>query len=237
MTTGERIRQLRVAHQMTQEELGAKVGVKKAAIYKYENGLVVNLKRSVIEKLALALDTTPTYLMGMEENSSSNSFDSLLPKQADLLSTLRKSEVQDQAHISEMIRDFQKLNKEGKKKAVERVHELTEISRYQNINAIAFEQYQVKSRHTQTFPNTKKCKSTERITPPTSYMDECISSENKKPDPDSELFFMATAANNMQDSLDRLLSSDPAETASHKKTVKQIEDQYLNQQKQKKKKK
>lgn len=39
MTTGERIRQLRIEHQMTQEELGAKVGVQKAAIYKYENGL------------------------------------------------------------------------------------------------------------------------------------------------------------------------------------------------------
>ena len=49
MTTGERIRQLRIEHQMTQEELGAKVGVQKAAIYKYENGLVVNLKRSILE--------------------------------------------------------------------------------------------------------------------------------------------------------------------------------------------
>ena len=68
MTTGDRIRQLRIEHQMTQEELGAKVGVQKAAIYKYENGLVVNLKRSVLEKLALVLDTTPTYLMGMEES-------------------------------------------------------------------------------------------------------------------------------------------------------------------------
>jgi len=67
MTTGERIRQLRIEHDMTQEELGAKVGVQKAAIYKYETGLIVNLKRSTIEKLAIALSTTPTYLMGMED--------------------------------------------------------------------------------------------------------------------------------------------------------------------------
>ena len=53
MTTGERIRQLRIDHQMTQEELGAKVGVQKAAIYKYENGLVVNLKRSVMKSWLL----------------------------------------------------------------------------------------------------------------------------------------------------------------------------------------
>lgn len=68
MTTGERIRQLRIEHQMTQEELGAKVGVQKAAIYKYENGLVVNLKRSTLEKLAIVLETTPTYLMGLEDD-------------------------------------------------------------------------------------------------------------------------------------------------------------------------
>lgn len=68
MTTGERIKALRIQHGMTQEELGAKVGVQKSAIYKYETGLVVNLKRSVIEKLAKALDVKPSYLMGMSED-------------------------------------------------------------------------------------------------------------------------------------------------------------------------
>ena len=73
MTTGERIRQLRIQHQMTQEELGAKVGVQKAAIYKYENGLSVNLKRSTLEKLAIVLETTPTYLMGLEDDENDSS--------------------------------------------------------------------------------------------------------------------------------------------------------------------
>lgn len=141
MTTGERIRQLRIDHQMTQEELGAKVGVQKAAIYKYENGLVVNLKRSVIEKLALALDTTPTYLMGMEDNDVS---DSLSSERTAILTILRESEARDQARILEMIKDFQKLNEDGKEKAVERIHELTEIERFQNLHAIAFESYREK---------------------------------------------------------------------------------------------
>lgn len=141
MTTGERIRQLRIDHQMTQEELGAKVGVQKAAIYKYENGLVVNLKRSVIEKLALALDTTPTYLMGMEDNDVS---DSLSSERTAILTMLRESEARDQARILEMIKDFQKLNEDGKEKAVERIHELTEIERFQNLHAIAFESYSEK---------------------------------------------------------------------------------------------
>lgn len=104
MTTGERIRQLRIEHQMTQEELGAKVGVQKAAIYKYENGLVVNLKRSILEKLALALDTTPTYLMGMEDAEPTQA--SLTKAQTSLLSV------------------FDKLNEEGQSKVIEYAEDL-----------------------------------------------------------------------------------------------------------------
>ena len=62
MATGERIRKLRIEKDMTQEMLGEKIGVKKAAIYKYENGLVVNLKRDIIEKLANVLEVSPSCL-------------------------------------------------------------------------------------------------------------------------------------------------------------------------------
>lgn len=115
MTTGDRIRQLRIEHQMTQEELGAKVGVQKAAIYKYENGLVVNLKRSVLEKLALVLDTTPTYLMGMEESEHNPS--TLTPQQSALLAS------------------FDQLNEEGQTKAVEYVEDLVLTGRYKKCPA------------------------------------------------------------------------------------------------------
>ena len=115
MTTGDRIRQLRIEHQMTQEELGAKVGVQKAAIYKYENGLVVNLKRSVLEKLALVLDTTPTYLMGMEESEHNPS--TLTPQQSALLAS------------------FDQLNEEGQTKAVEYVEDRVLTGRYKKCSA------------------------------------------------------------------------------------------------------
>ena len=70
MTMGERIKALRIQHGLTQEELGQKGGVQKSAIYKYETGLVVNLKRSMIEKLALALGVKPTYLMGLSDEET-----------------------------------------------------------------------------------------------------------------------------------------------------------------------
>ena len=67
MTTGERIKARRLQLGMTQEELGEKVGVKKAAINKYETGLVVNLKRTVIARLAEALQLDPAALMGYDK--------------------------------------------------------------------------------------------------------------------------------------------------------------------------
>ena len=116
MTTGERIRQLRIEHQMTQEELGARVGVQKAAIYKYENGLVVNLKRSILEKLAIVLDTTPTYLMGMEDSAQQANVQ-LTPQQSTLLAA------------------FDQLNEEGQTKAVEYVEDLVLTGRYKKCPA------------------------------------------------------------------------------------------------------
>lgn len=67
MTTGERIRKLRKEHSLTQEELGSKIGVQKAAIQKYEKGTVTNIKRDSLIKLAQILDTTPEYLLGWDE--------------------------------------------------------------------------------------------------------------------------------------------------------------------------
>ncbi len=67
---GEKIKALRNAKGLSQEELGKMVGVQKAAIYKYETGLVTNLKRDMIGRLAWALDCTPAYLMGWEEKQA-----------------------------------------------------------------------------------------------------------------------------------------------------------------------
>lgn len=56
MDLGKLIRDARLAKGLTQEELGKLVGVQKSAIAKYENGRVVNIKRSTLQGLAKALD-------------------------------------------------------------------------------------------------------------------------------------------------------------------------------------
>jgi repressor LexA len=67
------LRQQRIAHNLTQQELGALVGLKKEAIYKYEKGIVVNPKRSLIEKLARIFGISPSYLLGINDSEPSYS--------------------------------------------------------------------------------------------------------------------------------------------------------------------
>jgi transcriptional regulator with XRE-family HTH domain len=56
MELGQKIKEARLQKGLTQEELGKIVGLQKSAIAKYENGRVVNIKRSTLQKLAKALD-------------------------------------------------------------------------------------------------------------------------------------------------------------------------------------
>jgi transcriptional regulator with XRE-family HTH domain len=70
MKMGDRIKELRLQYGMTQEELGAKLGIQKSAIAKYENGRVRNLKASMIKKLAEIFDVRPSYIMGWDDSSA-----------------------------------------------------------------------------------------------------------------------------------------------------------------------
>lgn len=66
MTVGERIRAAREEKKMTQEELGTICGTTKQSIFKYETGVITNIPRDKMEKIASALGVTPTYLMGWD---------------------------------------------------------------------------------------------------------------------------------------------------------------------------
>ena len=78
MTLGERIRSLRKARGMTQQELADKLHTTKQTIGKYEQGIVTNLPLSRISELAQALSTTPAYLMGWEDDKDYTSNKALL---------------------------------------------------------------------------------------------------------------------------------------------------------------
>lgn len=77
MNIGLKIKSARQAKGMTQEELGEILGVQKSAIAKYENGRVVNIKRSILKKISDALDIPPFELVFDEEKGKSTKDDEL----------------------------------------------------------------------------------------------------------------------------------------------------------------
>ena len=67
---GKRIEELRNTRKMSQEELGSVIGVKRAAINKYERGTVTNIPKDKVEALADFFGVTPSYLYGWDEGGS-----------------------------------------------------------------------------------------------------------------------------------------------------------------------
>ena len=99
MDMGQKIKSLREEKGMTLEELGNIVGVGKSTVRKWETGMIANMKRDKIAKIANALGVEPSYLMGWEDNLNKNSADLVV----DILSD---------SNLVEHIEKLRKLNKE-----------------------------------------------------------------------------------------------------------------------------
>lgn len=99
MDMGQKIKSLREEKGMTLEELGNIVGVGKSTVRKWETGMIANMKRDKIAKIANALGVEPAYLMGWEDNLNKNSANLVV----DILSD---------SNLVEHIEKLRKLNKE-----------------------------------------------------------------------------------------------------------------------------
>src|SRR5712692_5744617 len=69
MTLGERILLLRRRKRLTQDELAMQAGVNKMTIWRLEHGAIRDVKGQVLGKMALALETTADYLLGLREDA------------------------------------------------------------------------------------------------------------------------------------------------------------------------
>lgn len=67
MKIGERIKQRRIELNMSQEELAKKVGYKDRSTVSYIEKNGENLSMPKVKELAAALNTTPSWLMGWDE--------------------------------------------------------------------------------------------------------------------------------------------------------------------------
>lgn len=92
---------------LTLEEIGNACGVSKSTVKKWENGFISNMRRDKIESLARILQVSPVKLLGIKTTSTP----------------------QDE-RLSEIIAYFYSLNEAGKDTALQRIAELSEISKY-----------------------------------------------------------------------------------------------------------
>lgn len=138
MTMGEYIKELRLAHGLSQEELGKKVKVNRAAVNKWENGTVKNLKRSTILKLSDIFNVPPSSLMCWEEDSPVTKEDlnrweeCLNPngKLADEVVLMEKISTLYGKMTAELVGKFTQLDSIDQAKIMERTDILLESEKY-----------------------------------------------------------------------------------------------------------
>ena len=116
---GERIKYLRQLSQMSQEELGRRVGVQRAAINKYEKGSVTNIPIATIEKIADVFDVSPTYIVGWNGDTSNPL--SLEVKVIQGVKTIYGTDAVD------LLETYTTLSKEGKKRLCQYAEDMTKI--------------------------------------------------------------------------------------------------------------
>lgn len=101
-----KIKQLRLEKNMTLEQVAQIVGVGKSTVRKWETGMIANMKRDKIESLAIALGTTPAYLMGWKEeiNEALPQSQTLTEGESMLLEIFRQVPENKQKMVLEMVR-------------------------------------------------------------------------------------------------------------------------------------
>lgn len=109
----KKIKELRKEKGLTLEQVGLIVGVGKSTVRKWETGMIENMKRDKISALAKALDTTPAYLMGWEEEQKKNDI------QADIILRMRTD-----ADFMTAVTSLYELDKEKLKSITPLLHTL-----------------------------------------------------------------------------------------------------------------
>ena len=114
MDVGTVIKKARLQKGFTQEELAEKVGVKKSAVAKWENGRVSEIKRSNLKMLADALGLKPTDLLGD------------ITTENDAISTANElADIYLDVELRKMIAEYKSLNDKKQAQVREYVHLLS----------------------------------------------------------------------------------------------------------------
>lgn len=130
MTVGERIREVRKAAKLTQKQLGIKAGIAEPTIRRYELG-GLNPKYETLQKIADALGSDVNYLIsGATLADHDEAFINRLRGEGETDPVAVHETHEQKKQRASLNRAFDLLNREGRKKAIERVQELAEVQKY-----------------------------------------------------------------------------------------------------------
>jgi transcriptional regulator with XRE-family HTH domain len=133
---------------LTMEEVGNAVGVSKSTVKKWENGLISNMRRDKIEKLAKVLQISPVRLLGIKtvttvqpskHDTSQDSqtiphytneqIDAIFKASDQFIEDIEMASVMD---IHYIIKYYEMLNITGRQIALRQIKDLTKIPEYQS---------------------------------------------------------------------------------------------------------
>lgn len=116
---GEKIKYLRQLSGMSQEELGKRVGVQRAAINKYEKGTVTNVPIHTIEKIAAVFDVSPTFIVGWNGDNENP-----LSAEVKVIKGVGQFFGKDTVDLLEI---YTTIDKEGRKRIYQYAHDMSRI--------------------------------------------------------------------------------------------------------------
>lgn len=127
MSVGLTIKKLRQAKGLTQEELGALLGVKKAAVQKYESGHVQNLKQATIKRLCEIFEMNPSVFIF---NTSEIVNEEQLSREVGLLEEIQRTYGKE---VIELLQFFVTLDETGKLKVLDYASDLEALQSLRNV--------------------------------------------------------------------------------------------------------
>ena len=133
MTIGEKIKMQRKSLGLTQTELGAKLGVQKNAVSKWECGRVDDIPSSKIKVMAQLFGVQPSYLIDDEITG--------LPSPAITKSLIHNLPTAPQLLPDEqqLLSDYRNFNDEGQEKVRDYVEDLKDSPKYKKCSAPCME--------------------------------------------------------------------------------------------------
>ena len=119
MSIGQRIKARRKELGMSADKLAECLGKDRSTVFRYEKGDIENLPLDILEPIAQALNTTPSYLMGWDEQIESNPIEM----------AERHFEMITDADLNELYDEFRLLDAREKKIVKDLVHSLAQTKK------------------------------------------------------------------------------------------------------------